>query len=252
MHTTAEQIFSHHNVADLEDSFDPVGVNAEKSDDALSLALQRIRLRGYRRVLWQRHLWEKAGQTPAQGMAIPHEEVDAVCLVRWRLAYPKPGEDEPWGITARWTADPRIVGYLSGNIDISPSLHKGGRWLTAADGLTYQPAAVEAVRHLFEHMEIDAPKVAQLVGAEGVGRKTWTARLCAERGQRLLCLDAPKVLTDASNPRDQLVCAEREALLQDCALYWEHADKVPPEVWGEAPFATPLQSSMKRIEWRRC
>ena len=326
----------------------PLSADAGPLDAALSRAMQRIRLRGYRRVLWQRHLWEQTAQTPAQGLAIPHEEADIACLaldnrrdeaafyqshptagqlsariaelesapedngggrlgalaalfslsaaeidflalcvapefdprlrrlygylhddaaycaptlwlaqvvfewdvsvrftpdtalLRWLLAYPKPNEEEPWHSMARWTVDPRITGYLSGRADIAPSLHAGAQWVRGDSALAYEPAAVAPLRRLIERADIGMPRVAQLVGAEGVGRKAWAARVCAERGRELLCLDAPRLL-GGPNARECLVRAEREALLHDCVLYWEHADKIPPDVWGGALFLAPVQ-----------
>jgi ATPase family protein associated with various cellular activities (AAA)/winged helix domain-containing protein len=326
----------------------PLSAETGPRDAALLCAMQRIRLRGYRRVLWQRHLWEHTAQTPAQGLAIPHEEADIACLaldnrrdeaafyqsnptagqlsariaeletapedngggrlgvltalfslspaeidflilcvapefdprlrrlygylhddaaycaptlwlaqvvfawdasvrftpdtalLRWLLAYPKPNEEEPWHSMACWTVDPRITGYLSGREDIAPSLHAGARWVRGDSVLAYEPAAVATLRRLIEGADIGMPRLAQLVGAEGVGRKAWAARVCAERGRELLCLDAPRLL-GGPNSRECLVRAEREALLHDCGLYWEHADKIPPDVWGGALFLAPVQ-----------
>ena len=331
-------------------------------DRELAIGLERIRLRGYRRVLWQRHLWKKTNQFPAQGLAIPHEEIDIACLnldnraeeaafyesepeirelnqritelednpkqinqglfcnlvalfslspietdflllcvaaeieprlrrlygylhddaaycaatpwlaqvlfewnyaegisaesplLKWLLAYPRPSEEEPWNRMARWSADPRIVGYLSGNQAIAPSLSIAAQWLPTDGELAYEPAAVGALRHfLIQAGENPGPeqmKPAQLIGAEGVGRKTWTSHLCSEQGLRVLCLDAPRTLRVEqkegtrvidSHVGERLIRAEREAFLQGCVLYWDHADQVPAEVWSETPFKAPLQ-----------
>jgi len=374
-------------------------------DKGLALGLERIRLRGYRRVLWQRHLWETTNQFPAQGLAIPHEEVDIACLnldnraeevafyesetgirglnhriieledkqkqidnglladlvalfslspietdflllcvageidprlrrlygylhddaaycaatpwlahvlfewnyvdriaaesslLKWLLAYPRPSEEEPWNQMARWSADSRIFGFLTGNQAIAPSLSVAAQWLQADDELAYEPTAVDALRQLLVqeavvkalsrgrglgegkskdidslipafsqgekaqnllrhssqaegHPGAEQVKLAQLIGAEGIGRKAWAAHLCAEQGLKVLCLDAPRTLrieqkegaqlTD-SHVSERLIRAEREALLQGCALYWDHADQVPVEVWSEAPFKAPVQ-----------
>jgi hypothetical protein len=331
-------------------------------DRELPMGLERIRLRGYRRVLWQRHLWKKTNQFPAQGLAIPHEEADIACLnldnraeeaafyesdpairelnqrigkledhpaqitdgplgdlaalfslttvetgfltlcvaaeidprlrrlygylhddaaycaatpwlaqvlfewdhadritaesplLKWLLAYPRPSEEEPWNQMARWSADPRIVGYLAGNQALAPSLSASARWLQADDEIAYEPSAIDPLRQfLYQAGEITGAKqakLAQLIGAEGVGRKTWAARLCADQGRNVLCLDAPRTLRVEqkegaramdTHVSERLIRAEREALLQGCALYWEHADQVPAEIWSEAPFRAPLQ-----------
>jgi AAA+ superfamily predicted ATPase len=335
---------------------------APVQDRFLEAAVRRIRLRGHRRVLWQRHLWRQTAQHPAQGLAIPHEEIDIVCgdldnrdaeaafyrtepaarklteeinalettrqeagedgrleetaalfalsaletdflilciapeldprlrrlygylhddaafcaptpwlaqtlfewdcsirltassaLVHWLLAYPGPGEEQPWSNMARWMPDPRLVGHLCGHGDPAPSLQIARQRIEMAE-MAYAPSAATLLRQVFEdvHHPIanQGPRFAQLVGAEGIGRKTWAGRICAERGLKLLCLDAPRLLAfggkDAtravdSGVRERLVRAEREALLQPCVLYWDHADAVPSETWTEAPFQAPFQ-----------
>lgn len=341
--------------------------SAHSADDRCSLdrclGLERIRLRGYRRVLWQRCLWEQTGQHPAQGLAIPHEEVDIaflnldnkvsetafytsdpaakglssrigkleeelqerhegplvdlvslfslteaeadllmLCvageidprlrrlygylhddatycaatpwlarmlfawdetgyvssessLVRWLLASPRPGEEEPWSPTARWSVDPRITGYLTGQQFIPPSLSPAAWWLKSHEEPAYEPESVGALRQLVvqvdEQVGTKRVKLAQLVGTEGVGRKTWAARVCAGQGMEVLCLDAPRALrTDKKDDgapvvdrsiSDRLVRAEREALLRGCALYWDRADRVLAEVWSALPFKASLQ-----------
>jgi hypothetical protein len=295
-----------------ENRFSLAGV--QKPADTLALALERIRLRGYRRVLWQRHLWKQTSQMPAQGLAIPHEEIEIVCLnmdnyadearfyrsdpkasdltekiadleaawaetgggrlgelaelfsltavetdmlllaaapefdprlrrlygylhddaaccaptlwlaqtlfewngsvrltpgsplIRWLLAYPGLSEEQPWSSMARWMADPRIVGYLCCHTDLPPSLQVAARWVEAEGDLAYEPQAARHLRSLIEEISIplteQLPRCAQVVGAEGVGRKAWAARVCAERGLKMLCLDAPRLLSSVSGNKD--------------------------------------------------
>jgi hypothetical protein len=333
--------------------------NEQRPMDLLALNLERIRLRGQRRVLWQRHLWKQTAQVPAQGLAIPHEEADIVCLgldnreeearfyrqdpaashitkcitdleqtleekqdsplaqlagifgllpeemdmlllcaapeieprlrrlygylhddaswcaptpwlsqvifrwdssfrltassplVRWMLAYPGLSEEQPWSSMARWMIDPRIVGYLMGNDDLPPSLLHAARWIEPEEEMAYEPNAVQPLRKLLRgRPSQERTQLIQLVGPEGIGRKAWAARICAEQGMRMLCLDAPRLLAASGKEgirmmdaaaRDRLIRAEREALLRRCALYWDGADKVPAEVWEEAPWRAPLQ-----------
>lgn len=327
----------------------------------LALALERIRLRGHRRVLWQRHLWEQTAQIPAQGLAIPHEEIDTICLalntpgeearfyrlhpqgealsqaidtlerewvhsgrgvvgelaacfalspsesdfltlcmapeldpglrrlygylhddatlcaptpwlarvvfgwdlsvrltpesalVRWLLACPRPGEEHPWSIMARWTVDPRIVNHCCGNRDLPPSLQGAAHWIPPADRLSYEPSAVAPLREFITTQDPQRPgrqRYLQLAGTTGVGRKTWTARLCAEQGMRVLCLAAPRLLNAETGDtpavphvqaRERLIAAEREALLQGCVLYWAQADRVSRDTWQQAPHCAPWQ-----------
>lgn len=329
--------------------------------DSLRLAVERIRLRGYRRVLWQRHLWVKTGQYPAQGLAIPHEEIDIACmgldhlaeekrfyrsdaqareisdrignlekhgpedrdgrfehlknlfslsgieadfltlciapeidprfrrlygylhddvafcgptpwlaktlfewqdgvrltsnaaLIRWLLAYPGLNEEQPWSAMARWMADPRIVAYLLGSDDFPPSLQTAAQWIESEEHPAFEPAAVEPLRNFLAPLRRSVlgrePRAAQLIGAEGVGRKTWTAWISGEKGLKLLCLDAPQLLATETKEakqvdggvRERIVRAEREALLHECILYWNQADKTAPEVWRQLSFAAPVQ-----------
>lgn len=338
------------------------GAGLAGTDKPLSTAIERIRLRGWRRVLWQRHLWERTAQLPAQGLAIPHEEIDIVCqdldnrhdeadffrsdpraqklseriaeleavlpaggpgrlgeltkrfglssvesdfmllcaapeldprlrrlygylhddasvcaptvwlaatlfewepsegptpqspLVQWLLAYPLPNEEQPWSSLARWAADPRIVGFLTGSTAVAPSLQPAGQWIEAHGEPAYEPPAAAQLNRLLENvgspLAQESPRLAQLIGPEGVGRRGWAARVCAGHGLRLLGLDAPRLLGGAENGKaeiaqpgilERLVRAQREALLQDCALYWDRADRVPPEIWGEAPLTASAQ-----------
>jgi hypothetical protein len=336
---------------------DAMGVNvAPEGGDALNRALERIRLRGYRRALWQRHLWEITNRFPAQGLAIPHEEIDIACLgldnrseeihfyrsnaqaceltdriaalerqptdmsrltalpslfslsqaevdflilciapeidpglrrlygylhddialcaatpwlaqtlfgwdatmrltpnsalIRWLLAYPGGNEEQPWSVLARWTADPRIVGFLGGNDDLAPSLQPAAQWLTPDHEVAYEPSVVSTLRDLWKSAGPQGPKAAQLAGIAGIGRKTWAARICAEHGQRLLCLNAAQLFSARSeettkqtdkNVWEIIIRAEREAMLQDCALYWDQADNIASTTWTQLSFPGMLQ-----------
>jgi len=335
------------------------GEDLHRPEDLLALNIDRIRLRGQRRVLWQRHLWKQTAQVPAQGLAIPHEEADIVCLgldnredearfyrqdpaashltkcitglertlaemqdsplaqlagifgllpeemdmlllcaapeveprlrrlygylhddaswcaptpwlgqvifrwdsslcltassplIRWMLAYPGLSEEQPWSSMARWMIDPRIVGYLMGNVDLPPSLQPLARWIEAEEEMAYEPNAVQQLRKLLRRRQPqEKTQLIQLVGPEGIGRKAWAARICAEQGMRMLCLDAPRLLTVSGKEgtrvmdaaaREKLIRAEREALLRSSALYWDGADRVPAEVWEEGPWRAPLK-----------
>ncbi|MBU1564805.1 MAG: ATP-binding protein [Proteobacteria bacterium] len=338
---------------------DALGINSTpERGDTLLLAVEKIRLRGYRRVLWQRYLWQMTNRYPAQGLAIPHEEIDIACLgldsrskelhfyrtnaqsleltekiadlekeqseakenrlntlialfslsptevnfltlcvapeidprlrrlygyihdditfcaatpwlaqtlfewdgperispnsalIHWLLAYPGANEEQPWSLMARWLADPRIVGFLCGYDDLAPSLQLGARWLTPNQEAAYEPSVVSTLRDAWTSSRRQNRRVVQLAGAAGIGRKTWAAKVCADQGQRLLCLDVPQLFgakneesakkTDA-NARDIIIRAEREALLQNCILYWNHADKVTADTWVQLAFTGNLQ-----------
>jgi AAA+ superfamily predicted ATPase len=177
--------------------------------------------------------------------------------VRWFLAAPRPNQDDPWGPTALWNADPRVVGFLSGSTDLAPALVSPGHWV-ADVAPCFEPSGATALRDALDRADRRGNRteavpraLVQLAGARGTGRKTWAAAICAKRDLRLLCIDAVKAFgerrpdesgPEAARPRsDLVVVAEREALLQRCALYWDRVDEASGPFRTALPMRAPLQ-----------
>lgn len=169
-------------------------------------------------------------------------------LVRWRMAWPLEGLANPWTITAPWMADPQMVFWFTheGALDtaLGPAIQsvpagkgKGERCLYPAQ-LAAMQAFVEAMRKE-QHFPLigevaPMPIELELIGAEGVGKRTLATQFCAELGIGMLIVDAAMLLSsDVSLPvmLERATRVARTARLTDTVLYWHDAEGADPRVW---------------------
>jgi hypothetical protein len=155
-------------------------------------------------------------------------------LVRWRLIVPRVSAEPTWSPLAIWMPDPRVAALLSHREGLAPELVAHGTWASNESPPAFEPEAGAELRRVIGQRS-DGPLAVQLVGPHGVGRRFWATMACLAEGLRLLVVDTPALLGDVSAAAVNVMLAEREARLHDCALLWERADQVPPEHWRAMP-----------------
>jgi hypothetical protein len=187
---------------------------------------------------------ERAGPTFALAAALFDWPTGATiaadgALLRWRLAQPARHDSAASWMTALWEVDPRVAAWLCGEPGLPAELAGRATWLAAAPPPAFEPEAAVALRRVLTGAPPGA--VVQLVGSPGVGRRTWTHQICAERNRAVLAVDVPSLVEDGARAaREALIAAEREALIAGAALLWERAETAPAELWRELPFRAPL------------
>jgi SpoVK/Ycf46/Vps4 family AAA+-type ATPase len=76
----------------------------------------------------------------------------------------------------------------------------------------------------------DRSEILYLRGRQGVGRKTVAEAVCKARGQKLLVVDLPRILTAPEDRRESLIkLALREARLAHAAILWKGFDALLSE-----------------------
>lgn len=178
-------------------------------------------------------------------------------LVRWRMARPREGLANPWSATAPWAPDPAIVSWIVGGQGDDPAL---GDAITtypvdgAAGKTCLYPQPLNAMRAFIQAMWNETrlpaapssppmPLEIELIGPEGVGKRTLAAQLCAELGAGTLVADAGLLLAGevpVSLAVDHAIHAARAARLSGSILYWHNVDGVDPRVWTLAQGYTDL------------
>ncbi|MBG1270887.1 ATP-binding protein [Nostoc sp. WHI] len=168
-------------------------------------------------------------------------------LVRWRLAYPVAGYDQPWSITAPWVADPAIVSWFLQGDCIDPALGISVQWLPASvstDTCLYpdQLSAIQIFVKAMNQWQVDGdgkpwlpvPLEIELVGASGAGKKTLVRQVCAALNLDLIAVDASMLLgadVGRSLALERLMRVVRLAGLSGAVLYWHRLEEVNLKLW---------------------
>ena len=192
-------------------------------------------------------------------------------LVRWRMAWPVEGLANPWTITAPWVADPHMVSWLTQGDGGDAAVRRQGRDKSGLyEGVIYHapanhdasavqsvpscegkgticlyPAQLAAMQAFVEAMHkkqqvslagepAPVPIELELIGPEGVGKRTLATQFCRALGVGMLIADAGMLLSsDVSLPVlvERATRVARTARLTDAVLYWHDAEGVDPRVW---------------------
>ena len=165
-------------------------------------------------------------------------------LVRWRLARPVEGSNNPWAVTGPWVADPHMVLWLTAGPSMDPALSMAVQFLPAAEVREHaclypdvhaaMLGFLDRVRQWTTERASLAARVAvemELMGPKGAGKRTLAAQFAATLGADLLAVDAGALL-GADAPLDlaveRAVRAVRMARLTGSALYWYNTEQSNP------------------------
>ena len=140
-----------------------------------------------------------------------------------------PSHQNPPLLSKYLKVDERVVNYLLGSDDLDIRLQTCARLSvpqSCLDDLFLPPDVKHRLALLAEKKEVkDNGLIFYFQGTYGVGKQTTAEALCLELGIRLLAVDGKRLLNTEGLSFDKAVrLAEREALLQEAALYWNGFD----------------------------
>jgi AAA+ superfamily predicted ATPase len=156
-------------------------------------------------------------------------------LARWQLATVYENAVHPCAPDTPWVADPYIVRWLAGTLEIDPLLSDSVERLVSADVASLDcldPQTLGEMRNFFASIRgIPTTRVApveiEIIGPRGAGKRTLAAQLCAELGASLLVVDAARLIQAETAPTlstKRLVHALRAARLERAIVYWHNAE----------------------------
>jgi ATPase family associated with various cellular activities (AAA) len=169
-----------------------------------------------------------------------------VPLVRWHMAWPLEGLPSPWSVNAPWMADPHIVAWLIHGQALDSGLgvavqfmsiyHNDGKMCLYQLQLTELQNFVQAMQQnqSFSASRQPLPIEIELIGPEGVGKRTLAGQFCAQRECGMLVADARLLLGSDVSLAVQVERATRvarTARLINAVLYWHHPEGVDTRVW---------------------
>jgi hypothetical protein len=168
-------------------------------------------------------------------------------VVRWQVARPLGDGRDPYTTSTSWDADALLLPGLVGPNGPAPagaarSAAWGAGWGAGTAGArvavpgppVLRPEVVEAVAVFAGSLA--APSAApaieiELAGPPGSGRTCLAANAAARLGLGLVSVDA-RTVAEAPDPRAAGVREIRRALLEGCAVEWEHAEALPEAAWA--------------------
>ena len=163
-----------------------------------------------------------AGREPAP--------IDTVNLRRWLLASPDHAAAADRLLTP-WQADPTLARALHGGVWTDPTLAYAVELIHPDDIETVACLHPEALAAL---ALVDDPRDCELVGADGIGRRTLAAQFAASRGRPLVAIDL-QVLAESGLPAMEAITRGlRLAALSESLAYFSAGDIVSPADWDRA------------------
>jgi len=178
----------------------------------------------------------RIGMSVAQHAAI-HELPAARCRALLRVLDPRHplrthgvialADDAPVDVAARWTAPPRIWGYLRGDDELDPQVALLGGVVERPFQAMLSPAQRTVQDKLTTWLGLATPPLIVLDGVAGSGRRTAAALAASPRS--VVALDFAQVgLSDAA---DAIVALRREAMLLGAVPLLANLD----ELWSKLP-----------------
>jgi|HubBroStandDraft_3_1064219.scaffolds.fasta_scaffold01078_6 AAA+ superfamily predicted ATPase len=172
-------------------------------------------------------------------------------LVRWQVARPLGDGRDPYTTSTSWEADAVLLSGLLAPSPPSGQAHEGaGDWGAGTTGATIAPPRPPELRPEIGDAivafagPLAGPVVAgttppieiELVGPPGSGRTYLAAAAAARLGLGLVSVDA-QAPAEAADPRAAMVREIRRALLDGCAVEWQHAEALPAVAWPVLPLS---------------
>ena len=141
-----------------------------------------------------------------------------------------PSRPQPPLLARSLRADPRVVSYLLGGVDLDARLAPFSRCVepeARLEDLVHAPELKARLHGLAGLAGAEGRAVLYLQGPYGVGKETAAEGLCRELGLRLLTVDLDRVLAHRDDVFELVAeLAGREAVLQRAALFWRGFDRL--------------------------
>jgi AAA+ superfamily predicted ATPase len=185
-------------------------------------------------------LQEPVGPTPGLTMDLfgdqpfwfpgPHS-----ALIRWQVARPLSDGRDPYTTSTNWEADALL---LPGLLPVPAAGWAGGTTgiRVTSPGPPLLRPDVSAVVAGFARSLAGLPIEIELVGPPGSGRTGLAAAAAAHLGSGLISVNAAAV-AEAADPLAAAVREIRRAILERCAVEWQHAEALPAAAWPALPLS---------------
>jgi AAA+ superfamily predicted ATPase len=157
-------------------------------------------------------------------------------LVRWQVARPLSDTHDPYTTSTSWEADALL---LPGLLAVpAPGWAGGvaGVRITAPRPPLLRPEVSAAVADFAGSLAAQPIEI-ELVGPPGSGHTCLAAATAARFGMGLISVDA-RPLADKPDPLAVAVREVRRAILERCAVEWQHAEALPAAAWPALPLST--------------
>jgi hypothetical protein len=163
----------------------------------------------------------------------------ASALVHWRLARPADDSGSPWMLNAPWVADPYVMHWLAGRRGTDPALSSSVELLPRAGHAAKLCLYPEQLTGMLEFVRaVSQPNGTaiqiELIGADGMGKRTLAGQFAAALGADLIAVDAETLLPGETAPaiaEDRVMRAIRMGRLERAMLYWHHASGMTARLW---------------------
>lgn len=166
----------------------------------------------------------------------PHPESP---LYRWRLAYPRKDQAEPWSASSAWMVDPAVMHYLNGALSVDPEIAEAVHALDTA-AVAGLPCLYEEVRDeigefvtSIQHQPATRYEI-EFAGSHGSGRKTFAAQIARLMERELMVIDSQLLTSGEPTPaqfQDRVARALRTAALFQAIPYWRNASAMTTQAW---------------------
>ncbi|MCI0391850.1 MAG: ATP-binding protein [Acidobacteria bacterium] len=165
-------------------------------------------------------------------------------------------ENDAGGSAARpsFRADSRIVNYLLGDQTIDSRLLPYVRslpplsWEDVVAGEALRDRLQMLLQAVLHNTTGDRP-VLYFYGRSGVGKKTIARALCGAAGVMLVVVDLRSLLRSPETFAEKVRLILRESLLQPCALYFDHVEKLENIDGDDATLLLRLAHEIRTLGW---
>jgi SpoVK/Ycf46/Vps4 family AAA+-type ATPase len=149
------------------------------------------------------------------------------------MLFEDPSQPHPPLLATYINVDARIVRYLL-NSDVPDERIRPFSFLSDPDqqfnALLVDEAARRHLARFLHNAAIDRPVIAHLRGPYGVGKQNTAEAVCKDLGMRLLIVDLARITYDGDGSGARIFeLVQREAKLQQAAVYWKNFDALIPE-----------------------
>jgi AAA+ superfamily predicted ATPase len=154
-------------------------------------------------------------------------------LVRWQIARPLSDGHDPYTTSTNWEADALLLPGLMALPSAGWANGTTGTRVAEPGPPLLRPEVVDAITDFVTPLA-GLPIEIELVGPAGSGHTSLAAATAARFGLGLISVDA-RSLAEAADPRVAAVREVRRAILEDCAVEWQHAEALPAAAWSAVP-----------------
>lgn len=156
-------------------------------------------------------------------------------LVRWHVAHPLDDGRDPYTTSTSWDADALLLPGLLAEPPAGWAGGAAGQRVTAPRPPLLRSDVCAAIVD-FARSLASRPIEIELIGPAGSGRTCLAASAASMLSVGLVSVDA-RALANATDPLAAGVREVRRAILEGCAVEWQHAEALPAAAWAALPLS---------------